>query len=227
MPLICLQGGSEFTPGCRDMDAAVLRQVASGPGPVRTVLVALAAAPGREHEQAVANGVRYYESLGADAVAAPDARDHADAAVAAVEQAALVVLAGGSPARLLHGLRQTGVGDALIRAWGRGCAVSGASAGAMVLGGWTVLPERPGAPAVVPALALVPDVVVVPHWRGRSSGAWLPVIRAAAPGATILGLPERSGVLVVGGRVTATGRHPVELVGRGTSLHAGQSVALP
>lgn len=234
MTLVCLQGGAEFSAACRPMDARVVRRAAggaaAGAAPVRTVVVALAAAPGREYDVTAANGVAYYLRLGADAVAAPDAREDADGAVAAVRGAGLVVLPGGSPSGLLTALRETGVGAALKARLADGCVLSGASAGAMVLGGWTVLPDERGPQglAVVPALSIVPDVVVVPHWGGGSSRRdWLRAVAATVPGdTTVLGLPEHSGVLVTGRVVTAVGREPVELIGRGVRLSAGQSAPL-
>jgi cyanophycinase-like exopeptidase len=214
--LLCLQGGGEFSPGCRPMDARVLRRVAGGPAPARVAVVALAAAPGSEHDTAVRHGVEHYRRLGADAVGAPDARTDPAGAVAALREAALVVLPGGSPSRLLDALRTTPVGDLLAVLVAGGTAVSGSSAGAMVLGGWTVLPDRRGeaGPAVEEGLGLVPGVVVVPHWSGGSSrGDWLRAVDAAVPAGTeVLGLPEESGVLVEGTSLTALGTSAVRRV---------------
>jgi cyanophycinase-like exopeptidase len=225
--LICLQGGGEFSTGCRPMDARVVRRVAGGPAPVRVVVAALAGAPGREHDTAAAHGVAHYRNLGADAVAAPDARTDPAGAVQALTEAELVVLPGGSPARLLEALNETPVGALLAALVDRGTAVSGASAGAMVLGGWTVLPDRrgPDGPAVVPGLGLVADVVVVPHWSGGSSRRdWLRAVTSAVPqGTTVLGLPEESGVLVEGRSVTALGSTATHRLGDGLDLEPGTS----
>ena len=233
--LVCLQGGGEFSPGCRPMDTRVVRRVsggeAGGAAPVRVVVVPLAAAPGREHDVAGANGVAHYARLGAQAVVAPDARTDPDAAVEAVEGAELVVLPGGSPSRLLAALRETPVGDLLRDLVARGVALSGASAGAMVLGGWTVLPDRKGehGVGVAEALGLVPGVVVVPHWSGGGSrGDWLRAVAATVPeGTTVLGLPEESGVLVVGDEVTAVGTTPTWRVGDDLPIEVGATWRLP
>ena len=228
--LICLQGGGEFSPGCRPMDARVVRRVAGGPEPVRTVVCALAAAPGREHDTAVRNAVAHYRRLGADVVGAPDAREDAAGAVRELSAARLVVLPGGSPSRLLTALRETPVGALLAELHADGAGLSGASAGAMVLGGWTVLPEQRGEHgfAVAPALGLVPGVVVVPHWHGGGSrGGWLRAIAAAAPEATVLGLPEESGVLVEGRQVQAAGQTASCVVGEGLDLTPGTGWTLP
>lgn len=231
--LVCLQGGGEFSAACRPMDARVVRRVAGGSAdPVRTVVVALAAAPGRDHDTAAANGVRHYAHLGADAVAAPDARTDPGGAVAALTEAELVVLPGGSPSRLLTALQGTPVGELLLALAERGVAVSGSSAGAMVLGGWTVLPDLradDGGLAVVPALGLVPGVVVVPHWSGGGSrGDWLRAVDAAVePGTAVLGLPEESGVLVEGRRATVVGAAATSRIREGVDVQVGTGWVLP
>jgi cyanophycinase-like exopeptidase len=218
---VCLQGGAEFGSRCRGMDARVLH--AAGPG--RVVVTALAGARGREHDTANANGVRYYRSLGApDVVAAPDAREDEQAAYDACRSARLLVLPGGSPARLLDALTTTRVGDAVREVLAAGGVVSGASAGAMVLCAWTVLPEG-GALRVVEGLGIVPWAVVVPHWRPGSR--WADTVREqvpaeAADGLAVLGLPEQSGLLVDGTGYEALGAsstHLAALAG-GTSYDA-------
>jgi cyanophycinase-like exopeptidase len=201
MGLICLQGGAEFGAHCRPMDQeliAAAARVRSGP----VVLVALAAAPGREYDAAGRNGVRHFSALGADALAAPDARSDDAGATAAVEAAGLVVLPGGSPGRLLHALRTTTAGQALAAFIAEGGVVMGASAGAMVLAERMLDPARG---LVVDGLGHVPGHLVLPHWDGRRRPP-------AAAGERIhgLGIPEQSGVLVVDGV-------PVAGVGRSSS----------
>ncbi len=214
---VCLQGGAEFSPGCREMDAALLA-VAGGP----VVVTALAGAVGREYATATANGVRHFTELGADVVGAPDVREDEAGALAALRTARLLVLPGGSPSRLLGLLQSTPVGAVVADLLAAGGTVSGSSAGAMVLGSWTVLPEQPG-PAVEPGLALVPGVVVVPHWRGGRED-WLDAVRGTVPaGTTVLGLPEESGVVVEDGVLTAVGQRATRMVSDDRDLPVGQS----
>lgn len=209
---ICLQGGGEFSAACAPMDADLL--VRSG-GPV--VVTALAGAPGAEYAAATANGVRHFRALGAtEVVAAPDAREHPREALAALRTARLLVLPGGSPSRLLDALRATGVEQVIDELLAADGVVLGASAGAMVLCAWTVLPDRDL--QVVEGLGVVPDAIVLPHW-----GAWpadrLRSIEAAVPaGTTVLGLPEQSGVLLADGQVTAVGVAPTALPTTGEVL---------
>jgi cyanophycinase-like exopeptidase len=204
---ICLAGGAEFLPRCRALDEALLARAGGGP----VVVAPLANAVGLEYLATGANGKRWFASLGVpDVRVAPDAREDPDGAVRAVADAALLVFPGGSPARLLEALTGTPMGQAVAGVPARGGVVCGAGAGAMVLGGWTLLPEghAPDGPPLVEALGLVPDVVVLPHFRGDRE--WVEMVRRRL-GHTpvVLGLPECAGVLVDGGRFTAVGAVPV------------------
>ena len=218
---VCLQGGGEFSPGCRPMDAELVRRA-----PGRVVVSALAGTVGGDYRTATDNGVRHFRSVGADdVVAAPDVREDPDGALAALASADLLVLPGGSPARLLEALTGTGAGQVVADRLAAGALVMGSSAGAMVLGAWTVLPDRKGASGmqVVPGLDLVPGVLVVPHWSGRSSrDDWLRAIEAEVPtDVVVLGIPEESGVLVDGAGRTAVGRTATTLVREQRELALG------
>ena len=219
---VCLQGGAEFGPLCRDMDADLVRR-ADGP----VVVSALAGEVGRDYRTATDNGVRHFRALGAqEVVAAPDAREDRSGARDALLRARLLVLPGGSPSRLLEALRATGVDDVVRDLLDDGGVVCGSSAGAMVLGGWTVLPDRRGARGmdVVRALGVVPDVLVVPHWTGGERGDWLRAVEDVVPAdVTVLGLPEQSGVLVEDGALTAVGAAPTALVRDGRELALGET----
>jgi cyanophycinase-like exopeptidase len=224
--VICLQGGGEFSPACRAMDADLVRRAGG-----RVVVTALAGEPGRDYDTATANGVSHFRAVGArDVVGAPDARIDARAALDAVATARLLVLPGGSPSRLLAALRDTGMEAAIGALLDDDGVVMGASAGAMVLCPWTVLPDRRsgGNLAVEPGLGLVGDLLVVPHWSGGSSrGDWLRSIEAAAPATTtVLGIPEESGILVEGTELTAVGAAPTQLVSHGRDLLPGDSWSL-
>ena len=202
---IVLQGGGEFAPECRAMDTAALARAKRGP----VVVTALAGAHGRETATADANGVAYFRSLGADAVAAPDARDDEPAAVDAIDAAALLFLPGGSPARLLETVSRPALRAALERLLARDGVLVGASAGAMVLAGVTLLPERGRRPAIAPGLGFVPGTVVIPHYRGEDS--WWRAVpdRGSLVG---LGLPECSGVMVDGDVWSPLGTRPPVLI---------------
>jgi cyanophycinase-like exopeptidase len=207
--VICLQGGAEFGALGAGMDAELLRLAGDGP----VVVTALAGAPGREYDTANRNGVRHFAELGASAVvAAPDARDDADAAYAVTREAALLVLPGGSPSRLLAALTGTRVGLAVAEVLDRGGVVMGASAGAMVLCEHIWLPDRGG--EVTRGLGLVPGCLVLPHWQDGRRGQAEALAHGLPDGVVVLGLPEQSGLLVDAGSATAMGHTAVTLMGR-------------
>lgn len=204
---ICLQGGAELQPGCEDMDAVMLLRPDGEP---RRVLVApFAGRAGREQDTAGANARRWYESLGATQVEVATEDALTDALARVAGEGGLLVLPGGSPARLLDALAPHR--DALEAAVAGGLALSGASAGAMVVCRWTVLPDRASrsGPTVVPGLALVPVDLVLPHFDGGTG--WLDGAGDALPAEPdVLGLPERSGVVVrADGSREALGVSPV------------------
>lgn len=220
---VFLQGGGEFSPGCRAMDQLLLER-ADGP----VVVTALAGTVGEDYRTATQRGVTHFRALGATQVlAAPDVREDAEAALEVLRRARVLVLPGGSPSRLLAALTGSPVGRLAADLLEAGGSVMGASAGAMVLCPWTVLPDRrgPEGPALAPALGLVPGLLVVPHWSGGSSrGDWLRALRGGLPdGVQVLGIPEESGVLVEGGVLTAVGRRPTTLVGQDRELPVGES----
>ena len=188
---ICLQGGAEFGRLCVDMDAELLDRTPAGD----VVILAGAAAPGREYDVATANAVRYYSRLTKrSVVAADDPRSDPAVFVDAARSASLLVLPGGSPRRLLDVL----MGDVLEALFGvleRGGTISGASAGAMVLCAYTAVPGA----GVTDGLGLVPGVAI-PHFDG--SNWWDLDLPGDVPR---WGLPECGGVVFRSGSVSAIG----------------------
>ena len=203
--MVCLQGGNELTAPCRPMDEQLLQR--AGPGPV--VVVPLASEPGGDYRRTSDNATRYFRELGADVVAAPDARRDPEAAAEAVAAAAMVVLTGGSPRRLRDALVGTGIGDRVRAQLDAGALVMGSSAGAMVACDMTLLPQWRGNPDAGPGLGLVHGYVVVPHFDGKRGG-WVRAGLSVA--STVLGIPECSGVIVDGDRLVAVGTAPSTVI---------------
>ena len=217
---VCLQGGGEFSLACREMDEELVR-LAGG----RVVVTALAGVKGRDYYTATANGVRHFKALGArDVVAAPDVREDPSGALIALETARLIVLPGGSPTRLLAAVTTTPVGQAISDLLAEDGVVMGASAGAMVLCPWTVLPDHEEGLTVAPGLGLVGSLLVAPHWSGPAGReSWLGAAKTHAPEVVVLGIPEESGVLIRGGVLTAVGRSSTTVVTEGRDLAPGQT----
>jgi peptidase E len=215
MSMVCLQGGNELTPDCRPMDERLLREHA-GDGPV--VVVPLASKPGADYARTSDNAVRYFTSLGATALAAPDARRHAEEAARVVRSAGYLVLTGGSPRTLRDALMDTGLGAVITERFNDGVAVMGSSAGAMVACETALLPQWRGKPSTGPGLGLVHRLVVVPHFDGKRS-TWVRAALAVGD-VSVVGIPECSGVVVEVGAageptsLTALGVSPTTVIDR-------------
>ena len=208
--MLCLQGGNELTDACRPMDQRLLSLAPAGP----VVVVPLASTPGADYSATAANASRYYAGLGADVVTPADPRrDGTDAtsadATSAVAAAGLIVLTGGSPRRLRDALVTTGLDEKIRDRWLEGALVMGSSAGAMVACATTLLPQWRGNPQTGPGLGLVSGYVVVPHYDGKRGG-WVRAGLSVEP--AVLGIPECSGVLIDGDRLTSLGVAPSVLI---------------
>lgn len=221
--VVCLQGGREFTADCNEMD----REVLASSGASRIAVLAGAARIGSDHDGATRRALDHYDRLGIDGRGVPDPRVDLDAAIASLVEldpvADLVVLPGGSPSSLLDvltsgdsraGDSRAGdrcVGDFLVRHHRAGGAISGASAGAMVLCESMVRPDRGG--DIVDGLGLVTGLAL-PHWTPNSDRAW------EVGDLPLWGLPECGGALI-------GGRHEPIGVGRGAAARRLDGTWIP
>lgn len=209
-PLL-LQGGAEMQPACREMDLQLVDLAPSGP----LVVLLGAATPGPDHDRAAARAVRYHRDLvpRREVVVAPHPQDDLDGCLHALADAGVVVLPGGSPSRLHDGLvRDDGrLGTRLRQLHEQGVALSGSSAGAMVLCARTVLPDA-SPRRVADGLGLLPGLAVV-HDDGGERG-WSDPDDVAG---LRWGLPEAGGVLVHAGSARAVGHGRPRLLRRGRS----------
>ncbi len=189
--LLCLQGGREFTAECREMDTAVI----AAAGARSVAVLAAAARVGSDYAGASARARRHYAALDVEVRVIPDPRDDVDAALNQMhEPIDLLILPGGSPSSLLDVLSGS-VRERLLDLHSSGAAISGASAGAMVLCSHMVRPDRGD---LVAGLGLV-DGLALPHWSAGSDRRW-PV-----PDVTLWGLPECGGVIIEDGAYRAVG----------------------
>ncbi len=202
---LALHGGGEFQPGDEPFLRAILERAPRSGGMVRAAVVPLAAARGRP-DLAGANGVAALERVAGAAGIPIEARvvpvlDRASAAdpghVDALRAATLIHLPGGDPDIIPTLLPDTPALAGLLAAWSSGAVLAGASAGAMAFGSWTWAGDDAG---LVPGLALAPGIVVVPHADATS---WPRALRRSGPirppGTAVLGLGERTAVIVPSG----------------------------
>jgi cyanophycinase len=161
---LALVGAGEYLPTMASVDAMLLKQVEGTP---QVVVLPTAAVPdGRVvTERWATMGVDYFTQLGAQVEALmlqtrEDANDmHL---VNKITTANFVYFSGGKPHYLLQTLQDTLAWQAIKGIFSTGGVVAGCSAGAMVLGGITF--RYPQVWQTTPALGLVPDLAIVPHF---------------------------------------------------------------
>ncbi|MFK8025315.1 MAG: Type 1 glutamine amidotransferase-like domain-containing protein [Ilumatobacter sp.] len=192
---LCLQGGREFSPQCEAMDRTVLERV----GATRVAVLAGAARVGDDHDGAIVRALRHYARLGIEGRGIPDPRVDETAAVGELDGLDpgldVLVLPGGSPSSL-RSVLDGEIARRVIAHHERGGAISGASAGAMVMCARMARPDRGD---VVDGLGLVTGLAL-PHWSPGSAPRW-PV-----DDIDLWGLPECGGVLLADGDVAAVGQ---------------------
>jgi peptidase E len=185
------------------MDRALLD--AAGPG--RLAILPAASEDEERARLTAAHATEYYQSLGVTDIVTVAGQPLEVAAELAL--AHVVVLPGGSPELLLERLTadQGHLADALRGLLLSGGAISGSSAGAMVLAAATWLPTSD---QVVPGLGLLPSsqpLLVLPHADGTPT-RWLGLAERAQgvnPALKCLALGEHSGILFGGEQERAFG----------------------
>lgn len=226
---ILLVGGDEFRPACATMDASVLA-LTNHTRP-RVAIIPTAAAlenPGR----AAANGVRHFAGLGADAHSVDiinPADAHNPALIAQIAGAAIIYFTGGSPEHLLAVLQDSPLLDAVADANRNGAIWAGSSAGAMVLGARM---RRPSASTGVPALSIVPGIMVLPHHERSDPAAVAAQLDArdesdiAELDIIALGIDGATGILLDsdGATVSGAGHATVYRAGRWQRYAAGDCI---
>jgi cyanophycinase len=211
--LLVLNGGDEFHPGNEPQD----RELAAAAG--RRPAYVLPTAAARQHpEKAVATATAWFAGLGLEVQELPVLRrrdaQSADLARRAAE-GGLFYLVGGDPGLVARTLAGSTVWAAVAGAWSRGAALAGSSAGAMALCSHTLVMARwphHDLRRPAPALGLVPDTVVVPHYE-RFGARW--TLDGGEQGLVLLGLDERTAAVWDGEGWRAAGAGSVTVAAGG------------
>lgn len=229
MRRLLLAGGAEFGGQMAIPDRQALALAGGEDAPV--VILPTAAAPDQNHLRAGQNGVRWFESLGARRVQVAPVIDRASAEspeiASLIRSARLVYLLGGFTHYLGQTLQGSLAWQAALDAQQAGAVIGGSSAGAMVLAQHYF---DPGSGRVFDGLGLVARVCVLPHFNtfGRS---WVSRLQELLPEAVLLGLDERSAVLLGdtpgAWRVLGQGAATVYYHGRPASYQPGALLQLP
>jgi cyanophycinase len=229
MGFVLLEGGREFYAGMAAADERAMAVCGGRAQPVR--IIPAAAAPDNNHAAAAANGVGWFQSLGAADVRAVDIIDRASAdrpdLAKEIERARLVFVLGGFTRYLAETLSGSLAWQAMLSAHRAGAVIGGSSAGAMVFCEHYC---DPNSGKVLPGLNLLPGMCVLPH-HDIFGKDWAPRLTSLLPGALLIGIDEETGLLNDGaaGAWTVYGKGAVTLYFGGTKtvLHHGHFFDLP
>jgi len=224
--VLALVGGDELKPGNDEQDRVLAK--AAGEGPAYVVPTAA----GRQGpERAVANAQAWFQQFGLELEELPilkrtDANSKDLAGRAAAGR--FFYLVGGDPGLVVQVLSSSRVWNAIVDAWHGGAALAGSSAGAMALCSHTLIraswPNRFNR-RPTEALGLVADTAVLPHFD-TFGHRWIDSARQELPGATLLGIDERSAAVWQDGVWRAMGPGVVTVIkGETTTIFdSGQEV---
>lgn len=234
--LIALLGSGEYLPVMDDVDKFLLANCGAD-GRVPRV-VCLPAAAGQEGKRSWGHwmkmGEEHFRRLGADVQSLPiiDRASADDSQFEpALESADLIYFSGGNPNYLYQTMNGSRAWQSAQKAWARGAAYAGCSAGAMILGARMPDFRRAGF-GTRQAFGLVPAAFILPHFDA------MPVIRQPflfalrrqlADGDTLLGVDEETALIgTLGGQWRVHGRQTVSRFTRDGQqvFTAGEEVVL-
>ncbi|HVC35131.1 MAG TPA: Type 1 glutamine amidotransferase-like domain-containing protein [Chloroflexota bacterium] len=226
---VALVGSGEFLPAMDPVDRALLEGLADAP---RVAVVPTAAAPDGDavFERWLTMGVQHFTRLGVQAEPVP-LRTRADAddldLAATLARSNFVYLSGGKPSYLREALQGSACWEAIVGVVARGGVVAGCSAGAMVLGGALFNFRRSPLHPVAPALGLVPEIMVIPHFDEFPVDPG-PFLGHVADGVTVVGVDGTTALVRARGEWTVLGRGGVTVFAGKNRLRylAGQMVSL-
>ncbi len=193
MGYLILEGGAEFGGRMRDPDLRGIELAGGFDAPIR--IIPTAAAPDHNHQRAGNNGIRWFQSLGAQAVISVPLIDKASAndgmIAKSLRDAKLIYLLGGFTHYLGQTLKDSLAWQACLDAYRDGAVIAGSSAGAMVMCQFYF---DPGAGKVHQGLNLVPNSLVLPHHNTFGKG-WAPRLTKQIPDVTLIGIDEQTGMV--------------------------------
>jgi cyanophycinase len=225
--VLALVGGDEFNPGNEEQDRILAKAAGSGPA-----YVVPTAAARQGPDRSVSHAQAWFRQFGLELEKLPvlkraDANSKEVAGLA--RGGGFFYLVGGDPGLVVQVLHSSRVWNAITEAWGGGAALAGSSAGAMALCSHTLIraswPNRFNR-RPTDALGLVADTAVLPHFE-TFGHRWIESAQQALPGATLLGIDERSAAVWHGSRWHAMGPGVVTVIkaGKTKRFESGHEIA--
>lgn len=196
---IALVGSGEYLPQMDEIDRFLLDTL----GIAKPRVALLPTASGLElgmPERWNAQGAEHFQALGVEVtpvalIGRADAED--PQIVAALEGADMYYFSGGNPEHVIETMRGTPAWEAIAAGYRRGAVLAGCSAGAMMLGSYTLSVRsviRGQAPRWLPAMGIVPGIVIMPHFDRVADFAGPEMFRAilasAPEQASLIGVDE-------------------------------------
>ncbi len=204
MDNVILVGGDEFREECISMDTYLLEKL-NNPRP-RVAIIPTAAA-NQQPQKAAENGVRYFNSLGANAesimvLSREDAQNNIY--VEKISEMDLIYFTGGDPRHLLVSLKETVFMEDVVSSVSKGAFLAGSSAGAMVLGSKIRYGNW------ISGIGLIPNTTIMPHHEKSAPEDILSESHAElATGTRIIGVDSATGVFLQSGEVKILGKGKV------------------
>ena len=209
---LVLLGSGEFTPAMDDVDRGLLETL---PRNARVAIVPTAAGLEDTPPWWIERGSEHFRALGAEPVPVlvlnkRDAQDPKWSDL--VASADWIYFSGGDPGHLVESIEGTSFWSAVLARHRAGALLAGSSGGAMMMGQTTFVPSDRGPdgfPRTVttrPAMGLVKDVVVAPHFDilpERLLAQWTKVVPA---GHRLLGIDEDTALVQRDGSWDVKGR---------------------
>jgi cyanophycinase len=225
---IALIGSGEFLPPIQPLDQQLREHIQGTP---RVVVLPTASAPDGPGvpERWAKMGVEHFGLLGiaVEPVMVLTREDAQRQGLAEhITRANWVYFSGGKPRYLLETLRGTLVWEAVTQVYRNGGVIAGCSAGAMIMGG--ALLDFPNLWRTLPALALAPRLIVIPHFD-EIPKVMLNILKPPTGKMTLVGIDgstalvshqERWTVYGKGGVTVFQGKKPVRYT-------QGEQVQLP
>lgn len=205
-------GGDEFNPGNEQQDRILAKAAGSGPA-----YVVPTAAARQGPDRAVAHAQEWFRQFDLELDELPvlkrvdaNSKELAERA----RSGGFFYLVGGDPGLVVQVLHSSRVWSAIVEAWREGAALAGSSAGAMALCSHTLIraswPNRFNR-RPTDALGLVTETAVLPHFD-TFGHRWVESAQNALPGATLLGIDERSAAVWQAPTWTALGPGAVTVI---------------
>jgi cyanophycinase len=193
MGTLLLEGGAEFGGRMREPDLQAIERAGGFEVPIR--IIPTAAAPDHNHQRAGSNGIRWFQSLGAQDVISLPLIDPVSAndekIVQALREAKLIYLLGGFTHYLGQTLKGSRAWQAALDAHQNGAVIAGSSAGAMVMCEFYYDPSER---RVHQGLNLVSNSLVLPH-HDTFGKSWAARLREQLPNVILLGIDEQTGMI--------------------------------